>query len=312
MQSNAALPESAATPSGNLLDRLGDRKRILRVWQTARVGPRGVVTEFMQFGADGLRPVLFLHSLEYPNAPSWGFCVDAARDGFGTLVIRRPGFGASGRVGDVEAQAELITHFLDEAGLENVVLVAVGSGCPVGYRLAARCPRVTYSVYVNCVFNRDVMGEFRPQWIAPILAQSIQNPAGARLSLMAFRQVAGRFGAKRFYETLCQKSDGDVAFVRTFHEDIATGWDVGSAIDSETFRDEIRYSLNDDPFLTDGVLTHVRGMALSGAETTESWRRGFEAEAKRLAIPFGYLPSGDIFAAYQSGPALLELLRESA
>lgn len=312
MHQPAPLPEPVGNPRGNRLDRMGDKKRIVRVWQTARVGPGGVAVEFMQFGADGLRPVLFLHSLEYPNAPSWGFCVDAAREGFGTLVIRRPGFGASGRVGDVEVQAELITHFLDEAGLENVVLVAVGSGCPVGYRLAARCPRVTYSVYVNCVFNRDVMGEFRPQWIAPILAQAVQNPAGARLSLMAFRQAVGRFGANRFYENLCQKSSGDVAFVRTFHKDIAAGWEVGSAIHSDTFRDEIRYSLNDDPFLTDGVLKRVRGMALSGAETTETWRRGFEAEAKRVAIPFGYLPSGDIFAAYQSGPALLELLRECA
>lgn len=71
-------------------------------------------------------------------------------------------------------------------------------------------------------------------------------------------------------------------------------------------------SLHDDPFLTDGVLAKVRGLALSGIETTESWRSGFEAEAIRVGLPFGYLPSGDVFAAYQSGGALLDLVREHA
>lgn len=304
--------EPSARPSGNRLDRIGDRKRVLRAWQTAFVGPGSRSVEFMHFGADGLRPLLFLHSLEYPNAPAWGFCVDAAAAGFSTLAIRRPGFGATSPAGSVDDQAALIAEFLEEAGLENLVLVAVGSGCPVGYRLAARCPRVTYSMYVNCVFNRNVMREFRPHWIAPALAQAIQTPAGARLSLAAFRQVVRRFGARRFYETLCQKSPGDVAFARTFGKDLEIGWKIGSAIHSDTFRDEMRQSLDDDPFLTDGALANLRGLALSGAETTESWRSGFEAEARRVGLPFGYLPSGDVFAAYQSGRTLLELIREHA
>lgn len=304
--------EPNARPSGNRLDRIGDRKRVLRAWQTAFVGPAGRSVEFMQFGADGLRPLLFLHSLEYPNAPAWGFCVDAATAGFGTLAIRRPGFGASSPVGSADSQAALIADFLEEAGLEDVVLVAVGSGCPVGYRLAARCPRVTYSMYVNCVFNRNVMREFRPPWIAPILSQTLQTPAGARLSLAALRHLVRRRGARWFYETLCQKSPGDVAFVRTGGKDIEIGWSVGSAIHADTFRDEMSYSLHDDPFLTDGALSKVRGLALSGIETTESWRSGFEAEARRVGLPFGYLPSGDVFAAYQSGRALLELVREHA
>lgn len=303
-------PVTANLPRANRLDVVGERKRVLRVWQTARVGPSKRNLEYMQFGADDLRPLIFLHSLEYPNCPAWGFCVDAAGAGFGTFAIRRPGFGGSARVGDVDEQAALLGHFLDEAGLENAVLVCVGSACPVGYRLAAASARVSFSVYVNCVFNRDILGEFRPQWFGPLLSQALQNPAGARLSLGALRQIAGRFGAKWFYEAVAQKSPGDLDFVRDSLGDIDAAWAVGSAIDSDTFRDEMRFSLSDDPFLTDGALAPVRALALSGSETTKTWRTGFEREAERLGIPFAYLPSGDIFAAYQSGEALLEMLRQ--
>ncbi len=306
------LPEPAARPRGNRLDQVGDKKRVLRVWQTARVGPATRRLEYMQFGADGLRPLIFLHSIEYPNCPGWGFCVDAAEAGFGVFAIRRPGFGASDRVGGVDAQAELIGQFLEEAGLENAVLVSVGSACPVGYRAASVSPLIAYSALVNCVFNRDVLAEFRPQWLGPIFLQALQNPAGARFSLAALRQMARQFGARRFYETCGQKSSGDLAFVGAYEDDIEAAWQVGSAIHSDTFRDEIRHSLNDDPFLTDGVLARLRGIALSGAETTCTWKAGFEGEAKRVGIPFGYLPSGDLFAAYQSGGVLLDLLRECA
>ncbi len=306
------LPVPADSPRGNALDEVGDKKRVLRVWQSARVGLSKRRLEYMQFGADGLRPLIFLHSLEYANCPAWGFCVDAADAGFGVVAIRRPGFGASDRVGAVDEQATLLGQFLDEAGLENAVLVSVGSACPAGYRVASSSPRVTYSAYVNCVFNRDILAEFRPQWFGPILIQALQNPAAARLSLEALRQIARRVSPSRFYETVTQKSPGDIEFVRTFARDIEAAWAVGAAIHSDTFRNEIRYSLSDDPFLSDGVFARMRGIALSGAETTPTWKAGFEAESKRVAIPFGYLPSGDIFAAYQSGGALLELLRECA
>ncbi len=299
-------------PHGNLLDEVGERRRVLRLWQTARVGPSKRQLEYMQFGKDGLRPLIFLHSLEYANYPAWGFCVDAAEAGFGTFALRRPGFGASDKVGGAEEQAVLIGQFLDEAGLENAIVVSVGSACPVGYRLAAQSPRVAYSVYVNCVFNRNIIAEFRPQWFGPLLAQAIQNPAGAKFSLEALRQIAGRFGAKWLYETCAQKSPGDVAFVRNYLKDVEAAWAVGSVIHLDTFRDEMRYSLHDDPFLTDNVLARYRGIALSGTETTETWKTGFQAEARRIGVPFGYLPSGDIFAAYQSGAALLELVRECA
>jgi pimeloyl-ACP methyl ester carboxylesterase len=266
----------------------------------------------MQFGAEGLRPLVFLHSLEYPAAPSWGFCVDAAAAGFGTLAIRRPGFGGSDKCAGVDAQAELIDQFLEEQGLGNAVLVAVGSAAPTAYRLATASPRIAFTVFVNCVFNRDIVGEFRPVWLGHIFSQAIQNRAGARLSLAAIRHTARKMGPGAFFETVAQKSAGDLKFVRASTRDIEAAWSVASEVDFETFRSEMHYSLVDDPFLTDGVLSSLKGVALSGIETTESWRAGFESETRRLGIASGYLPSGDIFAAYQSGAELLALLRDKA
>lgn len=312
MQHQTPYPGPADPPCGNRLDKLGDKKRVLRQWQTARVGPSKRQLEYMQFGGDHLRPLVFLHSVEYPNSPTWGFCADAAESGFGTFAIRRPGFGGSERVSGIAEQVEVLNHFLDEAGLENVVLISVGSACPMGYRLAALSERVSYSAYVNCVFNRDILNEFQPQWLGPIMVQALGNAAGARFSLEALRQIVSRFGAQWFYETCGQKSPGDVSFARNHLKDMQTAWEVGSAIHSDTFRDEVYYSLNDDPFLTDGLFAGKNAIALSGIETTATWRAGFEAESQRLEIPVGYLPSGDLFAAYQSGETLLAILRDRA
>lgn len=304
------FPDPPTPAQANLLDTVGDRKRVLRVWQTTGVGPANRQLEYMQFGRDGLRPLVFLHSLEYANAPSWGFCVDAAAAGFGTLAIRRPGFGGSDRVEDMDAQARIISAFFDEARLENIILVAVGSSCPAGYRLAVQSRRVSYTIYVNCVFNRNIMAEFRPQWFAPMLAQALKNPAGARLSLEALRQIVRTRSTGWLFESILQKSPGDLQFARAFLREVEQSWAIGSRVHPDTFREEIRASLEDDPFLTDGCLARYRGIALSGAETTDTWKAGFEAEAKRLGVPFGYLMSGDIFAAYQSAEELLDIIRE--
>jgi pimeloyl-ACP methyl ester carboxylesterase len=304
--------EPASPQRGNRLDQAGTRKHVLQVWQTAAIGPSKRQVEYMQFGRNGLRPLVFLHSLEYPKAPRWGFCVDAVEAGFGTFAIRRPGFGASDVVKGLEEQAALIVQFLDEADLDNVVLVSTGSGCPVGYRVALASSRVTYSVYVTCVFNRDVFGEFHPDWLSSMLRQALWNSAGARLTLGALRQAAATRGVDWFYKTLMQKSVGDLDFIRAYSADMEDAWSVCSRIDSSVFREDIRSTLRDDALLTDGALAHLRGIALSGLETSEVWRAGFEMEAKRLGLPTAYLSSGELLAAYQSGQELLSLIRERA
>lgn len=293
----------------NSLDQIGDKKRVLRFWQTARLFGNGETIDYMQFGGDHLRPLVFLTSIEYPAAPPWGFCIDAAAEGFGVYSIRRPGFGNSSPAASVDEQAARIEAFFEEAGLENIVIVACGSANPVGARLAVRCPRVTYSVFANCVFNRDVMGEFRPAWFGRLLSQTIEGKAGARVSLGAIRQAGRQFGCQWFYQTCFQKSPGDVAYVKSHAREMAEAWDVASSISVETYQQELRPSLNGDPFLTDGLFADVPAIAISGRETTDTWKAGFEDEARRLGVPVAYLTSGDILVAYQSGAELLKLLK---
>lgn len=295
--------------AANRLDKIGDKKRVLRFWQTASVGEGQDTLEYMQFGADNLRPLVFLTSVEYPVAPPWGFCIDAAAAGFGVYSIRRPGFGASSAVASIDQQAAVIEAFLEDAGLEDVTLVAVGSANPVGARLAVKSRRVRFTVFANCVFNRDVMAEFRPAWFGRLLAQTIESRAGARISLGAIRQAGRQFGSQWFYQTCFQKSPGDVAFVKAYPREMSEAWDVASAISHETYQQELQPSLKGDPFLKDGLFSNIPAIAISGLETTDTWKAGFEAEAARLGVPTTYLRSGDILVAYQSGAELLALLQ---
>ena len=294
---------------GNLLDQVGDKKRVLRFWQTAAIGSGDQRLEYMQFGSDHLRPLVFLTSIEYPTSPPWGFCIDAANAGFGVFSIRRPGFGASDPVSSIDQQAATLAAFFDEGGLENIILVSVGSANPVGARLALKSHRVTFSVFANCVFNRDVMGEFRPAWFGRLLAQTTESRAGARISLGAIRQAGKQFGSQWFYQTCFQKSPGDVAYVKTYPREMEEAWDIASAISPETWQQELQPSLIGDPFLRDGLFSSIPAMAISGLETTESWKQGFEGEAARLGVPVSYLTSGDILVPYQSGTELLTLLK---
>lgn len=304
------LPGNQFQPArANHLDQVGDKKRVLRFWQTAKIGDNGHALEYMQFGGDHLRPLVFLTSIEYPVAPPWGFCIDAANAGFGVYSIRRPGFGASDAVTSIDQQAAVLEAFFDEAGLENVVLVSVGSANPVGARLALKSRRVTFSVFANCVFNRDVMGEFRPAWFGRLLSQTTESRSGARISLGAIRQAGRQFGSQWFFQTCFQKSPGDVSYVKTYPREMAEAWDVASAISSETYQQELHPSLKGDPFLTDGLFSNIPCMAISGRETTDTWKTGFESEARRLGVPVSYLTSGDIMVVYQSGTELLALLK---
>ncbi|MFN7055890.1 alpha/beta fold hydrolase [Hyphomonas sp.] len=299
-----------ALPTANRLDQIGDKKRLLRYWQTAHLEATGTDLEYMQFGADDLRPLIFLTSIEYPAAPPWGFCIDAANEGFGVYSIRRPGFGVSTPAPSLSDQARALAAFLEEAGLQDVVIVSTGSANPVAVRLALQSKRVAFFVFANCVFNRDVMGEFRPAWFGKLLSQTLESRAGARVSLGAIRQAGRQFGSSWFFQTCFQKSPGDVAFVKSHPREMAEAWEVSSVITPETYVQEIEPSLRGDTFLTDGLLKDLPALAVSGVETTDTWKAGFEQEAARLGIETAYLASGDVLAVYQSGMELLNLIRK--
>ena len=274
-------------------------------------GPEDQSLEYMICGAPELRPLVLLHSLEFPGWPPVQICDLARQAGLRIVAVRRPGFGTNPPLNCMDRQAALIAAFLDAEDLDGAVIVASGSANPIGHRLAlSGNPRIALSVFANCGFNYDQMREFQPDWYARALEQALQSRAGARLSLMALRSSWGIFGRTWVFETILRKSPGDLAFLKENRDLMEEAIDTLLArIDVPTFILEIQSSLANDPLLADGVFGNVPAITVSGMETNDSWKQGVGAEAERLGMPpVAYLPSGDMLVVYRSPAELIACL----
>ncbi len=294
-------------PYANQLDQVGSRKRILRVWQTAYLSRVGKQIEFMQFGADGLRPLLWLHSIEYPMSPPWGLCVDAADAGFSIVAVRRPGFGESSLAADLAEEVSILSAFLEEAEFDDAVMIVEGTARPAGIRLAQTNPRIAFTVLARPGYVAEGFGDMDP-WFRDLILQTMQTRAGAAFSFAAITQLGRTSGYQWLYENFL-KLECDSQYIRTNGRDLAEAWNCLRVIKADTFRRELK-SLEPDPSLTPGALEGFRGVAVVGAETPRIWRDGFEAKSASLGIDTHILPSGALFALYQNAPALFQLIAD--
>lgn len=301
----------------------GMDQRVVPSWP-ASVDPFGRVVqsyqndlaslEFIVDGAPELRPLVVVQSMDLCCWPTKSFCQTAQKAGFRVISVRRPGFGANPPLIDREAQTNLIRHFLQDLGLEHVVLVGIGCSNPICERVALSGEsRVAFSVFANCSFNYDQIGEIQPEWIAKALEQALTNPAGGRLSLMALKSSWGVFGQTWVFENLWRKSIGDIAYLRNNTELMSEAISMLQArLDVPTFTFELGNALNEDPILTDGCFKHMPAITVSGIETTESWKNGIEGEAERLGLPpVAYLTSGDMAVLYQSVDEFFSVLTDA-
>lgn len=300
---------AAIDPQANQLDKVGSRKRILRVWQTAYLGGLGKHVQFMQFGQAGLRPLIWLHSVDYPMAPPWGLCVDAAEKGFSIVSVRRPGFGETSPVNTIAEEVRLLSDFLDEAQFENAVMIVEGTARPAGLRLAQASGRIAFTLLARPAYSSISFGNIEP-WLRDVILQTVQTGAGARLSLAAITQMGRRSGHQSLYENFL-KVENDSDFIRSHARDLAEAWDCICAMKTETFQRELR-GLMPDPALTPGVLANFPGIAVIGADTQAEWRTGFEAKSAELGIATAMLPAGSLFALYQNPGPLLQLIADRA
>ena len=301
---DAGLP---VNPYANQLDRVGSRKRILRLWQTAPLRGLGKQIQFMQFGKDGLRPLIWLHSIDYPMSPPWGMCVDAADRGFSIVSVRRPGFGQTSTAETTAEEVRMLSTFLDEAGFENAVLVVEGTARPAGLLLARTNPRIAFTVLARPAFSSESFADIEP-WFRDLILQTMQTRAGAALSLAAIMQLGRRSGYEWVYENFL-KVASDSHFVRSHARDLGEAWDCLRTIKPDTFRRDIK-ALEPDPDLTPGALAGLRGVAVIGADTPDVWRAGFEKRSVELGIPSAILPGGSLFALYQNSDSFLQLLTD--
>jgi pimeloyl-ACP methyl ester carboxylesterase len=296
-------------PRANQLDQVGNRKRILRVWQTSYLARLRKHVQFMQFGKDGLRPLVWLHSVDYPMAPPWGFCVDASDMGYSVISVRRPGFGETSPVEDTEGEVALLKEFLREAELQNAVLIVEGTSRPAGLQLALECPEIAYTLLVRPCYEAEESGSTAP-WLRDVLVQALQSHAGASLSLAALKQVVQRIGPEWLYERM-HADPIDVKFMESNGRDVTEAWECISGISAETFRRELG-AIAPDGSLTPGLLKGLPALALTGAQMPKAWRNVFLSKSENLGIEAQLLPTGSFFAAYASDRDLLRLIKERA
>lgn len=300
---HAARSTPARTPHANLTNETGNLRRVLRIWRT-RTLRSGRRVEYMRFGKDGLRPLIWLHSIEFPSAPPWGMCVDAAETGFGVVAIRRPGFGATSKVTTVEDEAGLLAEFIDAEGYENAVLIMEGSARPAGVRLAMSSKRIAFSILAKPGYNNQPIENNEPDWIANILRQTVLSQPGANLALASLRSLGPGWLFGPFFGV-----EGDQEFLKTHRRDVADAWQCLCGMDAETFRRNIAFA-QPDPLLTAGALKEFPGIAVIGEDSPALWRTGFDARSGELGIRTVILPRGCIFVLQQSRKELLELLRD--
>jgi len=301
-----AAAEPAHRPYANGLDQVGQRGRVLRIWQTAALRRSGKKIQFMQFGGSHLRPVVWLHSLEYPMAPPWGLCVDAAAEGYSIIAVRRSGFGESSPAESIEEEAEVLAEFLEEGSIENAVLVVEGTARPAGLKLARSSPRIGFTFLVRPAYSGADAGDL-DAWTVNIILQSLQTRAGASLSLAALTQVVRRTGHTALYAKVF-KAPSDAEFIQTHRRDLGEAWDCLRRISPETFRRNLG-ALIPDPALSRSALADFAGLALIGEETLPAWRKAFEARSAELGIATTALPKGSFFVLHQSSAAFLQLLK---
>lgn len=290
-------------PQANEVDEAGSLRRVLRIWQTAQLRS-GRQVEYVQFGGDGLRPLIWLHSIEYPMAPPWGLCVDAAAAGFGIVAIRRPGFGGTSRVDSIEEEVRLLDEFIEASGYDNAVLIMEGSARPAGLRLALSSKRIAFSILAKPAYNNRPLEEGEPDWVASILRQALLSDAGANLALASFRNLGASWLYGSFFSV-----EGDQDFVKSHRRDVVDAWRCVRHIDADTFRRNIAFA-EPDPLLVPGALAGFPGIAVIGADSPEPWRAGFDARSEELCIRTFILPKGCIFTLQQSRQELLALLAD--
>jgi len=268
--------------------------------------------EYMVWGDPKLRPLVIIHSVEYPGWSDEAFCDLAETNGFQTICIRRPGFAAVPPLPDPDQQAELIGAFLESLGRKDVVIVSSGTGNTLSYRLA-RHPSVRLVAVCNCFFNHDPMAEIKPDWFARHIEQTLISMTGARLALMGLKGAQSMFGKFWVTENFVQKSPGDLEYLRQNKALFEEAMDaISQGTDIHTFRTELRSSLSVDPILCDGCFADAPVISVSGMENSDSWKAGIEAEAERVGVPLHYLSSGDALVMYQSAGELMDVLQQYA
>jgi pimeloyl-ACP methyl ester carboxylesterase len=158
---------------------------------------------YLDWGAEGLRPILFLHGGAL-TAHTWDLCCLALRDEFHCMALDQRGHGDSDWAPDADysigVQRDDIRGFADRLGLDGVVLVGQSMGAINGLAFAVAHPeRLSALVMIDAgpeVRRRGssrirdfVNGGAKPETLEEIIARALafnprRDPQILRRSLM--------------------------------------------------------------------------------------------------------------------------------
>lgn len=307
------------------LEPRGDSQVDQRRLELMRFGPAGSVeVEVMIYRREqnALRPFVIVGSVDYPMPPSVEFCETMSRAGLQVIYIRRPGLGNAraipqvllqenliGAGAAVAAEAAVLIHVLQELNLRNIILMGLGTSNPVCFRIGRLSKDIGLSVYANPVFNQQVLEVFRPRWFQSLLGLILKTRNGVRMAEVGLKHQLRKDPVK-FYRDVLEKSPGDQTYIAENEPDLLEASRLLLNVQPDTFLYDVRMSLLPDETLTDDYFSNIKGVILSGEETTEFWKSELLREAERLALPTVFAPRGDIFVPYASPASLLSIISD--
>jgi pimeloyl-ACP methyl ester carboxylesterase len=270
-----------------------------------------------------LKPLVIVNSIELPMPPSKAFCDLMWNAGYQVVFIRRPGFGGAPGLpaalltqteirngAAVITEAALLHRLIDTLGLDNFVLLGLGTANSVCVRLSKLCPKVEFAVFSNPLFHQDVWDIVRPKWMQSMVRQTFTSKGGLRFTVIALKAALKR-NPNWFYRQFAQKSAGDVEYAAENKPDFEAAAGLLQNMEPETVYYDLQMALVIDTKVDADFFRDVNGVILCGTETTEDWRQRMQEQSERLAFPIAFAPSGDLFVPYKSPRVLLELLESS-
>lgn len=297
-----------------------------RLFESIKMKSGSIGLEAMIFGQPGtaLRPLIIMHSVEFPVPPSIDFCKAMARLGYRIVFLRRPGFGDSVAMpkllysdhlietgATAAAEAALVVGIIERLELNDAVSLAISSAAPLGYRLAAMTPRISLTILSNPRLNRADWDTSRPAWFRDMLDQIINHRSGIRIAEKGMKLLIRR-DTLSFYRQFLKNSDSDLAYLADNQSDFLLAKDLLLEVSSDVIYADTKASVSIDRFLLDNCFSSLSVVALAGSQSTESWRAGLQKEAVRTGAIFQEAPYGDLFCAYSSPSFLASMIEQKA
>ena len=294
-----------------------------RRFRRLRIKDSSIEIETMIFRDElrGLKPLVILSPLEFPMPPSVQFCEQMWAAGYQVIFFRRPGLGRAPGLPNalltpkavkeraaMAAEAAIFKQLIDQMGLENYVLMGIGTSNSVCYRIAQLSSNVSYSIYSNPLFHPAIWDVIRPPWLRKMIRQTIQSKSGMQIAVRGLRAVLRR-DPIWFYTQFAQKSDGDIAYIHDNISDFQRAGLMLQKMKPEIYFYNLQTALVEDTKWDPSFTRTLNATILSGAETLDAWKKDIVNEADRLGLPIEFAGSGDLFVPYASPDTLLKILK---